>query len=696
MTFLNPLVLFGLIAAGIPVLIHLLQLKKFRQVEFSSIRFLKEIQHASARRVKLRDYLLLILRTLAIAALVLAFSRPVLKGFLGANSKTASVVIVDDSPSTTARNEYGEISSQIRSVASGLLNSFHAGDDVGLIFTSNAVDSAEGVSTSEPRALWTRVTRSEPSAVTGSYTSAIRDALRKLTASGYVNKQIYVIGDMQRSEFQKPAAMEPPPNTRIFFLATEESPNDNLSVSNVKFLNPVVEVNSPSQIEATVTNNDGSDKRGVIVSLFLDRRKVAQSAVDIAAGTSRAVRLAFSVASGGFHQGAVQIDDNSIQSDNRYSFSFYAIRRLNVLFVSSTTGDDYVLSAARAVMDTSTVIDTRSVTPAQFVYSNLRGIDVVVAESYPSGGGSSESSRGFDTKMIDFADAGGGAILFAPAPDQVNSFAGLVGGMKVGTVTRLLSGSRAGFQSLDRIDAADDFFAGIFSSGQSADQIKNQLVTKIYGGVVIEPNPFAHVLMSMSAGPFLISREVGSGFTFVVATGADTASSNFPLSPFFPVVIQRALFYSAAVRYRPVQVFAGQRVEYRYPEGGIKTATLFSPSGNRTDLLPEYVGAAARFTIGNLDRLGTYTLAAGDTLCEISVNVDPRESDLTQASASRMESFARELGFATGNVFVVKADKNAVASIDRIRRGEDLSSIFAAAALLFLIAEIFVARMKTI
>ena len=696
MTFLNPLVLFGLIAAGIPVLIHLLQLKKLRQVEFSSIRFLKEIQHASARRVKLRDYLLLILRTLAIAALVMAFSRPVLKGFLGSNAKTSSVIIVDDSPSTTARNEYGEISPQIRSVASSLLNSFHTGDGASLIFTSSPADTTQGVSTSDPKALSARVTRSEASAVSGSYSSAIREALRRLAASGYVNKEIYVVGDMQRSEFLKPAPMEAPPNARIFFLRTDESPNDNLSVANVKLLNPVVEVNSPSQVEATVTNNDGSDKRGVIVSLFLDRRKVAQSAVDVAAGTSRAVKLAFSVASGGFHQGVVQIDDNSIQSDNRYNFSFYAIRRLNVLFVSRATGDDFVLSAARAVMDTSTVIDTRSVTPAQFVYTNLNGVDVVVAESYPSAAGSSQTSRGFDAKMERFVDGGGGAILFAPPQEQMSSFAGLIGGMNIGKVARLLSGSSAGFQSLEHIDAADDFFSGIFSSDQGADQIKNQLVTKIYGGVVIEPNPFAHVLMSMSAGPFLMSRQVGTGFAFVVASGADTASSNFPLSPFFPVVIQRALFYSAAVRYKPSQILAGQRFEYRYAQGGIKTATLFSPSGNRSDVLPEYVGATARFTLGNLDRPGTYTLVAGDTLCEISVNVNPRESDLTQSSTSRIEGFARELGFAPENVFVVKADKNAVASIDRLRRGEDLSSIFAAAALLFLIAEIFVSRMKTI
>jgi len=42
MTFLNPLVLFGLFAAAIPIIIHLLTLRKLRTVEFSTLTFLKE------------------------------------------------------------------------------------------------------------------------------------------------------------------------------------------------------------------------------------------------------------------------------------------------------------------------------------------------------------------------------------------------------------------------------------------------------------------------------------------------------------------------------------------------------------------------------------------------------------------------------------------------------------------------------
>ena len=123
---------------------------------------------------------------------------------------------------------------------------------------------------------------------------------------------------------------------------------------------------------------------------------------------------------------------------------------------------------------------------------------------------------------------------------------------------------------------------------------------------------------------------------------------------------------------------------------------LVSPSGNRSEAVPDFVGGTARFMLHSFESPGTYALLSPDTLCEISVNVDPRESDLAQESDSGIKAFAGKIGFEGKNVFVVKADKNSAAVIEKLRRGEDLSSFFAAAALLFLIAEIFVSRMRTI
>ena len=703
MTFLNPLVLFGLVAAGIPVLIHLLQLKRLRQVDFSSIRFLKEIQHASARKVRLRDYLLLLVRTLAIAALVMAFARPAIKGIAGVNSKSASVLIIDNSPSTTVRNEFGKVYSQEKAAAISLLSHFHLGDYVSLLFTSDNGDTSREYSTINPKSLSTVIARSQPTDVWGGYAAAVRAGLTTLRSAGFASKDIYLVGDFQKSQFEAGSISEAqagsplPPNVRLFFLRTAKLPDDNLSVSNVLFPNPVVEAGVPTEVIATVDNNGISGKNDVVVSLFVDSRKVAQSVASVPAGMSEKISLSFTVTASGYHHGFVEIEDNSIQSDNKYYFSFYAMQKLNIGIVSSDTTSDFVLKAISAVSPSGDLSDsaanyatqlvTRVFSPQTFTYSNLAGLDVVVVESY-------SDNENFVSKITRFVEGGGGVLLFAPPISEGGPFAALCERMRLGTVTKFFSNTAGSFVGLQGIDVGDKFFSGMFSSRESADQIKNQLVTKIYSGCDVSPNPFDHVLMSTSSGPFLLGREAGSGFVFLVTSSSDTASSNFPMSPFFPVVVQRALFYSAAVRHAPVETTPGQKIEYRLATGNIKQADLLSPNGNRTEIFPKYAGGTGVFSLNGMDGLGTYSLVGNDTITEISVNVDHRASDVSQAPRSEIVAFARRLGFAEPNVFVMNATSNSGFAVEKLDVGQDLSSFFAGLALVFLILEIFISRMK--
>src|SRR5689334_4290742 len=122
MTFLNPLALFALAAASFPVLFHLFAQRKARRLEFSSIRFLKQLEKSSMRKVKLRQILLLILRTLLIAALVFAFSRPALRGtsasFLGSShANTTAVILFDNSASMARRTANGSLFKQAQDAA---------------------------------------------------------------------------------------------------------------------------------------------------------------------------------------------------------------------------------------------------------------------------------------------------------------------------------------------------------------------------------------------------------------------------------------------------------------------------------------------------------------------------------------------------------------------------------------------------
>ncbi|HRH39956.1 MAG TPA: BatA domain-containing protein, partial [Flavobacteriales bacterium] len=76
MAFLYPAFLWALTALAIPVLIHLFQLRRFKRLEFSDVRFLKEVSQQTRSRKKVRHWLVLIARLLALTCLVLAFAQP--------------------------------------------------------------------------------------------------------------------------------------------------------------------------------------------------------------------------------------------------------------------------------------------------------------------------------------------------------------------------------------------------------------------------------------------------------------------------------------------------------------------------------------------------------------------------------------------------------------------------------------------
>ena len=76
MNFLNPVFLAGLAAAAIPILIHLFTRRQPKSIPFSSLEFLAEVHQSEIRRLKLKQWVLLALRTLAIAALAIAMAKP--------------------------------------------------------------------------------------------------------------------------------------------------------------------------------------------------------------------------------------------------------------------------------------------------------------------------------------------------------------------------------------------------------------------------------------------------------------------------------------------------------------------------------------------------------------------------------------------------------------------------------------------
>jgi hypothetical protein len=102
MSFLQPFMLIALPLVALPVIIHLINQLRYRTVRWGAMMFLLAARRMSRGYARLRQWLILLFRMLAVAGLVLAVGRPLASGVLGltAGGKAdTTIVLLDCSPS---------------------------------------------------------------------------------------------------------------------------------------------------------------------------------------------------------------------------------------------------------------------------------------------------------------------------------------------------------------------------------------------------------------------------------------------------------------------------------------------------------------------------------------------------------------------------------------------------------------------
>ena len=94
MLFLNPFLLWGLLAAAVPIAIHLLNRRRHKTIQWAAMQFLLKATRESRGKKKLRHILILTCRALAIAALACAAARPVVSGLIGWGGGSIDTVVL--------------------------------------------------------------------------------------------------------------------------------------------------------------------------------------------------------------------------------------------------------------------------------------------------------------------------------------------------------------------------------------------------------------------------------------------------------------------------------------------------------------------------------------------------------------------------------------------------------------------------
>ncbi len=102
MTFLQPLLLAALPLVALPVVIHLINQRRYQTIRWAAMMFLLAANRMSRGYAKLRQFLILAFRVLAVAGLIFAVSRPLAGGWFGraaGGRPDTTIVLLDRSPS---------------------------------------------------------------------------------------------------------------------------------------------------------------------------------------------------------------------------------------------------------------------------------------------------------------------------------------------------------------------------------------------------------------------------------------------------------------------------------------------------------------------------------------------------------------------------------------------------------------------
>lgn len=689
MTFLNPLVLLGLAAAAIPILIHLFNFRKPRTVDFSSLAFLKELQKSTMRRVRIKQWLLLALRTLAIACLVLAFARPTVQSgwatVFGGNVQTSTALILDNSLSMTVRDAQGELMTQAKELASAVVEVSDSGDEVFVVNTVRGSDRPAAFDNAGPALDAIAEVQAEPGA--GTTGESLARAFALLDGAENPAREALVVSDLQASTFLDSARVPAPEGVRVTLLPVGDRVHANVAVTDARVLSRVVEAGQPVEVEATLVNYGSEPVEDYVASLYLDGERVAQAAADLEPDVPATVQLIATPQRRGWLRGEVRTEADEFEWDNTRYLTLHVPETRRVLLVEGAGQRSDLVELALGLGGEQTRFAVTTVPESALAAQDLDAFDVVVLV------GPESLASGERAAVARFVQSGGGLMVFpserAEAADYDALFTALGGG-RLGAAVGTLGGA-APVAQFGRVDLEHPLFEGVFEDGLQS-RVESPTIT--FARPYVPGAGDENTLVDLTTGaPFLQEIRSGGGTALVFAVAPDPRWGDFPVRGLFVPLLYRAVYYLAA------DADVSEALVVRQP-GSLRVsgaAEGLRLVGDGTEFVPEQRSVPGGVLLeidAGVTEPGIYDVMDGDRLVRrVAFNPDARESDLAVLAP---EEARRRLEEATGaEVRLLDAagerGRTAAEQIAEERTGVELWNVFLLLALLFLVAEMLVA-----
>ena len=702
--FANPMFLWALAAAAIPLLLHMFQRRRTVVTPFPTLRFLKAAQRRSSSRVRFENFILWLLRTLLVIAIALAFAVPVLRSstndssyFSRANRDIA--IILDVSYSMNYELERDTVWNICKEAAVGIVDKLLAGDRVCVILASEVPQIVIEM-TAEHTAVVQAIRAREPLPFSSRLDEAVTLAVHALEQQqDRREKEIFILTDGQalpwhgfRDSMNKEegtqaqsgggqaphssAATSAATLTReqrdkiaLFVLAGGAQMPDNACPFDVKVTPNLLLAGQTARIHVSVARS-GPAKQ-LTVGLEVNGQDRGRRDLQTDADTASSVEFIVGGLEPGVHVAKVTTPQDALPEDDAFLFLLRVSKQLPALVVGPRESTRFLKTAlAPGAADES----IRQVEPAELDGVDLRDFQAVfLCDAFPLSGQAV-------IKVEEYVKTGGGVIVFPGERADPSVYSGFsilpAPPLDIESVPLELSA-----RQLRRVPPKQDQVV-VFSMAVPDGTVPTLALKRLQTfGPLAEG---AAVLVTAGNDtPFMLGRAVGRGRIFQFAVSADREWSSLPVTAFFLPMVHQLIRLGAGASIQPPHIQLGSNILVNESIPNFREEDIITgPTGA---LIPIKDSGNRTFVIESLSEPGIYLRTkAGVAEPEpiLAVNTDRAESYLAPASVAEIQEWT---GFR--RVISAQAPEEFHRLIEEHRNGRKLVEFFFWLALILALTE---------
>ncbi len=644
MPFLNPLFLFALAAAAIPIALHLLNRRNPKPVSFSTLRFIQTAIAKTRKSRHLTQVLILALRMLIIILLALAFARPRLRaaGWLPEGARTV-VLVLDGTASMRCREMDVTRFDRARDWALDVLATLKDDDRVALI-VSGAAPGRERV-IFPPITNHGLVQKALQEAVCGFGAGDLVRDLQATVAQLAEQKipgtvELHAFSDFQATGWQRQDAaalgQAIQENDMRLFINRVWSTTGNSWITDVR-LAPEAILGGGDLLVRGEVHTDASFTGASTLHLFLDEAEAAQVGLPL----TPAGRMPFAIeavvaAEGAFAAGRLQLDNDPLDVDNVHYFALARQEHVRVLLVNGTS--------AAVPFQADTFYLNRALNPQNLENPLIRS-DVIEWDDLPA---------------LDLAEYQ--AVLIANPPRFTANLAiKLEDYVRNGGTVSLYPGDAGGIESSQDVLKplqALRFEVQRFPTTQTfrpvASELPHAIERRSRGALRRLPDISGKARLTIglpgdavgagistwlqfaSEAPLALRIGMGGGEFWIHSLTANRDWSEWPLTPLYVIFHQLLIRESFSNRQRTSRLEVGQLAELHWPGDEKRlTGTLLEPGGKRRRIVLDRATADQPFVQGGLRLPGLY---------RVDLDSDPPQSRHLAVNVPTQESQLAEIG----------------------------------------------------